>query len=241
VKPLARHRPGEAAPGWLVTLASAARTLQVPPGLQPPPSGGRRAAVLILFADGPRGPDVLLVQRSAGLRQHPGQPAFPGGAIDASDSGPVAAAMREAAEEARVDPAGVEVLTVLPDLFIARSGFVVSPVLAWWRSPGPVGPGDPGEIAAVRRVAVADLVDPENRLTIRYPSGHAGPAFRAAGLLIWGFTAMVVDRLLALGGWEQPWDASRVTTLPAGELTVDGWPAATVSPGAATAVPERPS
>ena len=25
-------------------------------------------------------------------------------------------------------------------------------------------------------------------------------------MLIWGFTAFVVDRLLALGGWERPWD-----------------------------------
>jgi 8-oxo-dGTP pyrophosphatase MutT (NUDIX family) len=222
----AGDRPGRPAPGWLSGLASAAQAMQVPAGMQPPSAGGRRAAVLILFADGPGGPDVLLVQRSAGLRRHPGQPAFPGGAIDDGDSGPAAAAVREAAEEARVDPASVEVLAVLPDLFIARSGFVVSPVLAWWRSPGPVGPGDPGEIAAVRRVPVADLARAENRLTIRYPSGHAGPAFRAAGMLIWGFTAMVIDRLLALGGWEQPWDASRVTPLPAGEITVDGWPAA---------------
>jgi len=216
----------EAAPGWLISLAGAARQLPVPPGMLPPPAGGRRAAVLILFADGPEGPDVLLVQRSAGLRRHPGQPAFPGGAIDPGDSGPVAAAVREAAEEARVEPASVAVLAVLPDLFISRSGFVVSPVLAWWRSPGPVGPGDPGEIAAVRRVAVGDLARAENRLTIRYPSGHAGPAFRAAGMLIWGFTAMVIDRLLAIGGWEQPWDSGRVTDLPAGELTIDGWPAA---------------
>jgi 8-oxo-dGTP pyrophosphatase MutT (NUDIX family) len=222
----AQDPPGCPAPGWLAGLASAAQAMQVPAGLQPPAAGGRRAAVLILFADGPGGPDVLLVQRSAGLRRHPGQPAFPGGAIDPDDSGPAAAAVREAAEEARVDPASVQVLALLPDLFIARSGFVVSPVLAWWRSPGPVGPGDPGEIAAVRRVPVADLARAESRLTIRYPSGHAGPAFRTAGMLIWGFTAMVVDRLLALGGWEQPWDAGRVTDLPAGEITVDGWPAA---------------
>ena len=54
------------------------------------------------------------------------------------------AALREAAEEAGVDPTGVEVLAVLPDLFIARSGFAVTPVLAWWRrrfwSPRPTRP-----------------------------------------------------------------------------------------------------
>jgi hypothetical protein len=33
-------------------------------------------------------------------------------------------------------------------------------------------------------------------------------------MLVWGFTAAVVDRLLALGGWERPWDAGRVEDLP---------------------------
>jgi 8-oxo-dGTP pyrophosphatase MutT (NUDIX family) len=199
---------GAEVPGWLAALAASAGRMTVPAALRPPPGRGRRqAAVLILFGDGADGPDVLLVQRGAWLRRHAGQPAFPGGAIDAADDGPVGAALREAAEEARVDPAGVTVLTVLPELFISRSEFLVRPVLAWWRRPGPVGPGDPAEVSAVARVPVAELADPANRLSLRYPTGQAGPAFRAGGMLIWGFTALLVDRLLALGGWELPWDA----------------------------------
>ncbi len=201
-------------PGWLTRLATAAAVMAVPRQMRPPPGGGRPSAVLILFGEGPRGPDVLLVQRSPWLRRHAGQPAFPGGAIDESDGGPVPAALREAAEEALVDPAGVQVLTVLPELFIARSGFSVTPVLAWWRDPAPVAPGDPMEISSVTRVPVSDLANPANRLAVRYPSGPAGPAFRVGDMLVWGFTAMVVDRLLAIGGWEQPWDAATLHDLP---------------------------
>src|SRR5262249_55238150 len=51
-------------PGWLTRLAEAAGQMTVPAPMVPPPSGGRRSAVLILFADGAAGPDVLLVQRS---------------------------------------------------------------------------------------------------------------------------------------------------------------------------------
>ncbi len=203
-------------PGWLVSLARSASGMIVPRQMSPPPGGGRPAAVLILFGEGPAGPDVLLVQRSPWLRRHAGQPAFPGGAIDASDGGPVAAALREAAEEARVDPSGVQVLAVLPELFIARSGFSVTPVLAWWRHPAPVGPGDPMEISSVARVPVSDLADPAHRLTVRYPSGQAGPAFQVGDMLVWGFTAMVVDQLLAIGGWELPWDAATLHDLPPG-------------------------
>jgi 8-oxo-dGTP pyrophosphatase MutT (NUDIX family) len=210
-------------PPWLTALATAALRMDVPELRRPPAAGGRAAAVLILFGDGPSGPDLLLIERAAEMRNHAGQPAFPGGAIDESDGGPVRAALREAAEETGLDPDGVHVLAVLPELYIWRSDFRVTPVLAWWRSPVPVTPGDPGEIAAVVRVPVADLASPSNRITIRYPSGHIGPAFRVAGLVVWGFTATVLDQLLALGGWEQPWDSAAVSTLGPAEQPV-GWP-----------------
>jgi hypothetical protein len=114
----------------------------------------------------------------------------------------------------------VQVLAELPELYISRSGFSVTPVLAWWRRPGPVGPGDPAEVTAVARVPVAELADPANRSTIRHPSGFTGPAFAVSGMLVWGFTAMLLDRLLALGSWEQPWDSSRVTELPSEVLAL---------------------
>jgi hypothetical protein len=37
-------------------------------------------------------------------------------------------------------------------------------------------------------------------------------------MLVWGFTAGLIDMLLTLGGWERPWDASRVEDLPAEAL-----------------------
>jgi 8-oxo-dGTP pyrophosphatase MutT (NUDIX family) len=214
---------GAAVPDWLSTLSAAAANLTVPPQLRPPADGGRPAAVLILFGEGSRGPDVLLIERAADLRKHPGQPAFPGGAIDAADGGPVGAALREAAEETGLDPSGVRILAVMPELYIPRSDFRVTPVLGWWHTPVAVAPGDPAEIAAVVRIPVADLAAPVNRLVIRYPGGEGGYAFRVAGLTVWGFTALLLDRVLALGGWEQPWDSTRLTSLRAEELP-SGWP-----------------
>jgi 8-oxo-dGTP pyrophosphatase MutT (NUDIX family) len=205
--------PPDSAPSWLLRLADAAGTMDVPPPLAPPATGGRPSAVLVLFGDGPDGPDLLFTQRSDGLRLHAGQPAFPGGAIDAGDGGPVGAALREAAEEVGLDLAGVDVVGTLPEVFIERTGFRVVPVLAWWRKPSAVAPVDAGEVAAVERVSVAELADPGTRLMLRMPNGHSSPAFRVRGMLIWGFTAALVDRLLALGGWEQPWDVGVVADL----------------------------
>jgi 8-oxo-dGTP pyrophosphatase MutT (NUDIX family) len=195
VIPAGAPAPGEPAPAWLRELATAARTMEISPLLVPPATGGRPSAVLVLFGDGPGGPDLLFIQRSEELRLHAGQPAFPGGAIDDGDGGPVGAALREAVEEVGLDPGGVDVVGTLPEVFIPRTGFRVVPVLAWWRRPSAVAPVDAGEVAAVERVSVAELADPATRLLVRVPDGRTTPAFRVRGMLIWGFTAALVDRL----------------------------------------------
>jgi 8-oxo-dGTP pyrophosphatase MutT (NUDIX family) len=170
----------------------------------------RESAVLVLFGEGPEGPDLLLIERAHDLRSHAGQPAFPGGTVDEGDAGVEAAALREAAEETGLDPAGVDVFAQLPPLWLQVSNFSVVPVLGWWRAPSPVRVVDAGEVASVHRVPIAELADPANRLLVRHPRGHVGPAFRVRGLLVWGFTAGLLDRILAAAGWERPWDRSRV-------------------------------
>ena len=175
---------------------------------------GRRAA-----SDGPVGPvgspvdlagiEVLLIQRAASLRHHPGQVAFPGGRLDPEDDGPVAAALREAAEETGLDPAGVDVVGTLGGLPLPVSDHVVTPVLAWWRKPSPVGVVDTGESSAVFRVSVTDLLDPAHRHLARVSRGGRSldsPAFLVDDRLVWGFTGIVLDRVLDGLGWTVPWE-----------------------------------
>jgi len=206
-----------APPPWLMPLIAAvdgltARDLS---RIEAPAEGGRESAVLVLFGDGIDGPDVLVIERSAGSRQHAGQAAFPGGAVEPDDDGPASTALREAAEETGLDPAGVDVLATLPSLWLPPSGFHVVPVLGWWRAPSAVSAADPAEVAAVARVPIAALVDPANRFRVQHPSGFVGPAFAVGDLLVWGFTAGLLSRLLELGGWARPWNMSDVRDLPA--------------------------
>ena len=68
-----------------------------------PGIGARPAAVLILIGDGPDGPEIMFVERAAGMRTHAGQIAFPGGAAEDGDHDLADTALREAAEETGVD------------------------------------------------------------------------------------------------------------------------------------------
>ncbi|REJ08524.1 CoA pyrophosphatase [Microbacterium bovistercoris] len=155
--------------------------------------------------------DVLLQRRAATLSSHPGQVSFPGGRREAQDPDAIATALREAQEETGLDPAGVEVLATLPELPLAASGHIVTPVLAWWRSPSRVAAVDHRETVEVFRVPVAQLLDPATRYTSTLSRGGVtfrGPAFDVDGTIVWGFTAMVLDGLFDAAGWTIPWNAA---------------------------------
>jgi hypothetical protein len=94
------------------------------------------------------------------------------------------------------------------------TGFVVTPVLAWWQAPHDIAPVDPIEVAHAAVVPIAELVDPANRFRVRHPSGWVGPAFEVGGMFVWGFTAGLLDSVLTMGGWARPWDAATERPLP---------------------------
>lgn len=155
--------------------------------------------------------DVLLQRRAATLSSHPGQVSFPGGRQDLGDADVIATALREAEEETGLDPDGVEVLGALPEIPLAVSNYLVTPVLAWWRRPSRVAAVDHAETVDVFRVPVAQLLDPANRYTSTLSRGgetYRGPAFDIDGTIVWGFTAGILDALFDATGWSVPWDRS---------------------------------
>jgi 8-oxo-dGTP pyrophosphatase MutT (NUDIX family) len=179
----------------------------------------REASVLVLLTDGVD-PDVVLIERAAALRKHAGQIAFPGGAVEAGESAEQAA-LREAWEEIGPDRSLVTVLGRLPAARIPVSQFHVHAVVAYWSGVGELVP-QPGEVAQVLRVPVSSLVAPENRSSWRHASGRTGPGFdvvdpdgpEGATLYVWGFSAYVLDAVLAAGEWTKDWDKDRYVEIP---------------------------
>lgn len=193
-------------PDWLRPVEAGARSITVHDLTRfMPPEGAdaRRGAVLMLFGEGPQGPDLLLTERAHHMRSHPGQVSFPGGSIDPGET-PREAALREALEETGLDPAGVDVFAELPELWLPPSNFAVTPVLGWWREPTPVAVVDPDEVHEVYRVPISELRDPTHRIGVRHPSGWVGPGFFIGDekdVILWGFTAGIIARLFDFLGW----------------------------------------
>ncbi len=212
--------PADTVPDWLSALHAASvgndSTLVGLTSVAPADVAARRASILIAFCTTPDGPGVLLTERARGLRSHPGQVAFPGGAAEPDDADASATAIREANEEVGLDPNSVRVLGHLPERFLRGSNFLVTPVLAWWAEPHPVEAVDTGEVARATVVSVADLVDPANRFYVPGPGLNPVlmPGFEIDGLFIWGFTAILLAHLLTLGGWDRPWDQTRLRPRP---------------------------
>ncbi|MDT5101072.1 MAG: hypothetical protein QOC76_4809 [Mycobacterium sp.] len=230
----------DAAPAWLKPLVDNAHTVKrayrrrVPAELLAMVTAanakaaltgaGRDAAVLVLFSgpqDSPNGglpddADLLVTVRASTLRHHAGQAAFPGGAADPGDDGPIHTALREANEETGIDTGRLQPLATMEKMFIPPSGFHVVPVLAYSPDPGAVAVVDPSETAIVARVPVRAFINPENRLMVYRKQNTrrlAGPAFLLNQMLVWGFTGQVISAMLDVAGWAQPWNTEDVREL----------------------------
>lgn len=166
----------------------------------------RQAAVLILFSPNQHDSDLLIIKRAAHLYDHPGQPAFPGGHVEDQDESIIATALREANEEIGLEPNSVRIVSELPKLWLPPSRVAVTPIVGWWEEPHDLTNIDQNEVESVHLVPVADLVNPQNRVTVKTRTGFLGPAFNVQNLVVWGFTGGLVAALLDIAGISQDWN-----------------------------------
>jgi 8-oxo-dGTP pyrophosphatase MutT (NUDIX family) len=163
--------------------------------------------VLVVMLAEPSSIEILLERRSARLSRHAWQYALPGGRIDASDSGPEAAAVREAEEETGLDRRAVTVLGRLPDRRTA-SGWVVTPVVATAHAAVHLV-ADETEVAELIRLPLGVVCDGSRyRSVVRRQQGLLirSMALEWEEREVWGATAQVLRSLgRVLGPLAGPW------------------------------------
>ena len=116
------------------------------------------AVALALVPDDDGRACFLITRRAAGLRSHGGQWALPGGRLDAGET-PEEAALRELREEVGLRLEGADVMGLLDD-YPTRSGYLITPVIAWAGEHPELEP-NPEEVAAVYHVPLHELERPD--------------------------------------------------------------------------------
>jgi 8-oxo-dGTP pyrophosphatase MutT (NUDIX family) len=175
--------------------------------------GLKRAAVAITLvaADEASGESAfLLTERVAGLRSHGGQYALPGGRLDQGET-PVATALRELDEETGLRLGVDDVLGTLDD-YPTRSGYLITPVVAWAGQHAPLRP-NPDEVAAVHRIplmdiARADAVDfiaiPESERRVIRIRMNGDLVHAPTAAVIYQFHELLAGRETRVADLEQP-------------------------------------
>ena len=162
----------------------------------------RRASVLVPIVTRHGELTMLFTRRTAHLRNHSGQIAFPGGGAEPGDASAEATALRETHEEIGLDPARVEVLGRLSD-YHTRTDYRVTPVVGLVAPPFELRL-DAHEVDAAFEVPLAFLLDPANHLRHqREFQGRTVPFYAIAyrDYYIWGATAgMLINLYRFLAG-----------------------------------------
>lgn len=144
--------------------------------------------MLVLLIGSPGGPLLLLTERAPKLRINPGTLVFPGGAAEASDDGPVATTLREAAEEVGIDPRIVHIIGLLAPLPAPAGGFLVTAVVGWCERLERRGSGNPAEVAAVVTVPLHEFAGRSSRV-------ECVEALSVGGTAVGPMTTAVIDWL----------------------------------------------
>jgi len=157
------------------------------------------AAVLIALVHRQAGLTVLYTERTAHLRAHSGQVAFPGGKLDPDDRDVATAALREAAEEVALDPGDAEVLGYMPPVHTGTN-YIITPVVASVdpRKPFVPNPAEVDEIFEVPMALIADVQSYGEKSAILRGRRRTTWQIDFGGHVIWGITAHLTRRFRAM-------------------------------------------
>ena len=162
--------------------------------------GRVQAGVCLPLYDGAEGLEVWAIKRTAGLRHHAREIAFPGGKRDAGDLDLADTALRELEEELGIGRDQVTVLGRLPPVPTATSLFTLNPIVGLVAADARPRP-EPGEVAALIRTPVAGFFAGQVPYrAVEFRPGYLSPIFDFDEGSMYGASAHVLEELLLAYG-----------------------------------------
>src|SRR5690606_20022644 len=158
------------------------------------------AGILVPVTDDTGNPEMIFTLRSAHLKTHRGQVAYPGGKRDPGDPSLAATALRETHEEIGLPPEAVKVIAPLSQV-MSLHRILVTPYVGVVPADHPLEP-NPDEIESVFRVPLSFFLEDKRERTDTLSFLNSTlyvPCYRWERYQIWGLSAVVlVDFLNAV-------------------------------------------
>ena len=194
-------------------------------------NGLKKAAVAVTIVDHQHGvdfryrwpdesavgrPAMILTRRSAGLKNHAGQWALPGGRMEAGER-PEDTVLRELEEEVGLRLESNRIIGRLDD-YDTRSGFTIKPVVVWAGTHVDLIP-NPGEVASIHLIPLSefmrddapiltDIPESDNPV-LTMPVGNDSIAAPTAAIIYQFREVAVLGNHRRVAHYEQPYFAWR--------------------------------
>ncbi len=171
--------------------------------MTPPP---RESAVLMLLYQKSGEWYTVFIKRTQDQSVHSGQISFPGGKQEPLET-LLGTALRETREELGVDPSAIEILGQLTEIYIPPSHFMVRPYIGWMPQTPEFHPSH-SEVERVIEHPIHQLL--QNGIILqksifipRMNRNIQTMYFDLQGETLWGATAMIVQEVRSLLGFNQ--------------------------------------
>ena len=164
----------------------------------PADQGSKLACVFLLLFDRPD-PHILAIQKSD-TQGYPwrNQVALPGGHLEKTDRGPVAAAFRELEEELNISPDQVDFIGSLGHFQTLTKPRDIEAFIGLWNGQGPLR-YDSTEISRIIQIPLKKLVQAhQDQNYHRAGPDVSEPEYPFENVVIWGATARILCRFIEL-------------------------------------------
>ncbi len=151
----------------------------------------KHSGVMLLLFTSENELHALLIKRTEQMKHHAGQVAMPGGRVEPGETA-LQSALRETWEEIGINPASIQILGVLSDLYVQVSRFLIHPFVGWIEDINNLKINK-NEVEKIISFPIKKMNAQIDETDIHTVTGTLKvPCFKFDNEIIWGATSMIL-------------------------------------------------